>query len=80
MTNTEIPQVVEVNCTTGELVYRPMNEQELAQREIDNNAWEAEQVAILAEKERVAALKTSARNKLVAGEPLTAEEASVLVI
>jgi hypothetical protein len=52
----------------------------MAQREIDiavynenKSLWEAEQT-------RLNALKDSAKAKLVAGEPLTEEEASLLVI
>jgi hypothetical protein len=79
MTN-ETPQVVEINCETGEEIYRPMTAEELAQREQDRIAWEAEQVIIAAEKERVEALKVSARTKLVSGTPLTEEEAALLVL
>lgn len=78
MTN-EIPQVVEINCETGEEVYRPMTTEELAQREADRIAWEAQEVAMQAEKDRVAALKESARTKLVSGQPLTEEEAATIV-
>jgi len=79
MTN-EIPQVVEINCETGEEIYRPMTADELAQREADRIEWEVQQDLIKAEKERINALKSSARTKLVAGQPLTEEEASLLVI
>lgn len=77
---TETPQVVEINCETGEEVYRPMTTEELAQREADRIAWEAQEVAIKAEQDRVAALKVSARAKLVAGEALTEEEAATIVL
>ena len=76
---TQIPQVVEINCETGEEIYRPMTAEELAQREQDQIAWEAEQVAIKAEKERVEALKASAKAKLIAGQPLTEDEAATIV-
>lgn len=76
----QTPQVVEINCETGEEIYRDMTAEELEQRETDRIAWEAEQVAIAAEKERIDALKVSARTKLVTGQPLTEEEASLLVI
>ena len=77
---TEIPQVVEINCATGEEVYRPMTAEELAKREADRITWEAQEVAIKAEQDRVAALKVSARTKLVAGEALTEEEAATIVL
>ena len=79
MTN-ETPQVVEINCETGEEIYRPMTAEELALREADRIAWEAEQLVIKAEKDRVEALKVSARTKLVSGSPLTEEEAALLVL
>jgi hypothetical protein len=57
-----------------------MNAEELADLEV-RSVKAAETRAIEeAEKERVATLKESAKAKLVAGEPLTEEEASVLVI
>jgi hypothetical protein len=54
--------------------------QEIAQRDQDA----AEYATAQAEREEAAAataaLKTSARAKLIAGEPLTEEEAAVLVV
>jgi hypothetical protein len=79
MTN-EIPQVVEINCETGEAVYRDMTEDELAKREEDRVAYEAEKIAIQAERDRIEALKVSARTKLITGSPLTEEEAALLVL
>jgi hypothetical protein len=75
----QIPQVVEINCETGEEIYRPMTAEELAQREQDRIEWEAQQVVIAAERERVEALKASAKAKLIAGEPLTEDEAATIV-
>jgi hypothetical protein len=57
-----------------------LTEQELAQREIDIANAQALQEERLAAEEALAALKASARAKLVAGEPLTEEEAATLVI
>ena len=76
----QTPQVVEVNCETNEAVYRPMTAEELALRDADRIEWEAAQVAIKAEQDRVAALKDSAKAKLVSGEPLTEEEAATIVL
>jgi len=71
---------IEVNCATGEVTERPLTTEELAQRE----ALAAESARIQAEQEAaaeaLAALKASARAKLVAGTPLTEEEAATLVI
>jgi len=76
----EIIQVVEINCETGEQIYRPMTAEELAQREADRVEWEAQEIIKNADKERVVNLRASAKAKLIAGEPLTEDEASVLII
>ena len=71
---------IEINCTTGEEIVRPLTEEEIAQVEIDRAAsasWEEERVARQA---NISALKESARTKLVAGEPLTEEEAATIVL
>lgn len=74
------PTKIEVNCTTGEVLEIELTEAELAQREADAAAFATEQ----AEREAAAAaletLKASAKAKLIAGTPLTAEEADTLVI
>jgi hypothetical protein len=77
---TETLTKVIVDCATGESTIVPLTEEELAQREIDRIAYEAAQAERLAAEEALAALKASAKAKLVAGEALTEEEASVLVI
>jgi hypothetical protein len=77
---TETPTKVIVDCSTGESTTVPLTEEELAQREADRIAYEEAEAARVAEEERINTLKTSAKAKLVAGEPLTEEEASVLVI
>jgi hypothetical protein len=69
-----------VDCSTGISTEVPLSEEELAQREVDRIAYEESEAARVAEEERINTLKTSAKAKLVAGEPLTEEEASVLVI
>jgi hypothetical protein len=69
-----------INCSTGESEEVPLTEDELAQREIDRIAYEnLESERILAEQ-ALNELKSSARAKLVLGQPLTEEEASVIVI
>jgi hypothetical protein len=71
---------IEVNCATGEVVERPLTEAEIAQREADAAQAAIEQAEREAEEQRIADLKASAKAKLVAGEPLTAEEAETLVL
>jgi hypothetical protein len=69
-----------VDCATGVVTEVELTAEEIQQRELDAIAAataKAEADAGLAAKE---ALKESAKNKLIAGQPLTAEEASVLVI
>lgn len=73
-------KVVEVNCTTGEVTERDLTKEEIAQMKADAEAFEKKEAERKAEEDRVAALKESAKVKLVAGEALTEEEASVLVI
>jgi hypothetical protein len=69
-----------VDCSTGEQKIVPLTSAELAQRDQDAAAAAEAQEAREAEEARVAALKVSAKAKLVAGEPLTADEAAVLVL
>lgn len=74
------PTKLEKNCTTGEETIVELNDDEIAFLERITAEAEAEAKA---RDERIAKteqLKTSAKAKLVAGEPLTEEEASVLVI
>ena len=77
---TTTPTAIEVNCETGEVTERFLTAAEIEQRRIDaleaatREAEEEEAAAALA------ALKASARAKLVAGEPLTEEEAATLVL
>jgi hypothetical protein len=74
------PTAIEVNCATGEVTERPLTAEEIAQREADAAAYAAQKAADDAAAEALAALKTSARAKLVAGTPLTEAEAATLVI
>lgn len=77
---TETPMKVIVDCSTGEQTYVPLTEEEIAEMEANRIEAEAAEAERLAAEEELAALKASAKAKLVAGEPLTEEEASVLVI
>lgn len=69
-----------IDCSTNEVTVRPMTADEIASLEQSRiEALKIEQDK-QDEQDRVAILKESAKAKLIAGEPLTEEEASVLVI
>ena len=57
---------VVVDCATGESTTVPLTEEELAQREIDRVASEAQQAELEAAQEAQEALKASANAKLLA--------------
>lgn len=61
---------------TNEIIEREFTDEEIAQLIIDQKKQEAAEQAAL----DLAALKASAKAKLIAGEPLTAAEADTLVI
>jgi hypothetical protein len=71
---------VVVDCSTGESQVLPLTPEEIAQREADAAAYAIEEAERTAQAEALATLKASAKAKLIAGEPLTAEEADTLVI
>jgi hypothetical protein len=71
---------IEVNCATGQVTERPLTAEEIAQREVDAAAAATRKAEEDAAAEALAALKASAKAKLVAGTPLTEEEAATLVI
>ena len=75
----ELTKVI-VDCSTGVQAIIPLTAEEIAQREIDMAAAEEARIAREADEAAKAALKESAKAKLIAGEPLTAEEAAVLII
>jgi hypothetical protein len=74
------PTRIEINCATGEVHEIELTDAEMAQREIDRIAYEAQQAEEAAAAAAIAELKASAKAKLVAGQPLTAEEADTLVL
>ena len=74
------PTAIEINCLTGEVTERELTAEEIAQREANAAAYAAQKAVDDAAAEALAALKTSARAKLVAGTPLTEEEAATLVL
>jgi hypothetical protein len=75
----ELTKVI-VDCSTGIQSIVPLTAEEIAQREIDMAAAEEARIAREADEAAKAALKESAKAKLSAGQPLTAEEAAVLII
>lgn len=74
------PTRIEKNCTTGEEIIHELTDAEIAQLETDRAAFQAEQEAREAAATALANLKASAKAKLIAGSPLTAEEADTLVL
>ena len=81
MTDTPTKVVIDLSKPEGQReTIVPLTPEELEQREADRVAYEAAEAERLAAEEALAALKASAKAKLVAGEALTEEEASVLVI
>lgn len=77
---TETLTKIIVNCETGEVQELPLTAEEIAEREAMAAKAEADRLAREAEEQRIADLKASAKAKLIAGEPLTAEEADTLVL
>lgn len=76
----DTPVAVEINCTTGEVIERPLTAEEIAQG-VASAAAEAERLAAAnAAAAALAALKASAKAKLVAGTPLTEAEAATVVL
>lgn len=78
MTNT--PKKLVVDLETGNQQYIDLTPAEIAQRDQDAAAFAEEEATRQAEADAKEALRESARAKLIAGEPLTEEEAAVLVI
>jgi hypothetical protein len=76
---TEILTKLIIDCSTGEESIVPLTEEEIAQREIDRLAFEEAENARVAAEEAKEALRQSAITKLMAAEPLTAEEAALMV-
>jgi hypothetical protein len=77
---TDTPVAVEVNCETGEVITRPFTAEEIAAQQAAAQAAQAEANAKATAEAAAAAAKASAKAKLIAGTPLTEEEAAVLVL
>ena len=76
----DTPTKIVVDCATGEQQIIELTSAEIAQRDQDAAAAQAEAAAREEAATALAALKASAKAKLVAGTPLTEEEAATLVI
>jgi phosphoenolpyruvate-protein kinase (PTS system EI component) len=74
------PTKVIIDCSTGEESVVELTAEEITQRESDALAFAAQQEEAAQAATALAALKDSAKAKLIAGTPLTAEEADTLVI
>jgi len=74
------PQKLEINVETGEQTLIDLTDEEIVELEAARAAWAEQDARATAEAEALAALKASVKAKLVAGQPLTEEEAATLVI
>jgi hypothetical protein len=74
---TDTPTKVIVDCATGESTIVPLTAEELAQRETDRIAYEAQEAERLAAEEAKALAQASAISKLTA-LGLTADEIAAL--
>ncbi|NBQ85324.1 MAG: hypothetical protein EBU03_04285 [Methylophilaceae bacterium] len=74
------PTRIEINCETGAESIIELTDAEVAQMEADRVAAEARKAEEEAAAKALSNLKASAKAKLIAGQPLTAEEADTLVI
>jgi hypothetical protein len=77
---TDVPKKLVVDLSTGIQQYIDLTPEEIQQRELDAIEYATRKVEEDATKEARDALKASAKAKLVAGQPLTEEEAATLVI
>jgi DNA invertase Pin-like site-specific DNA recombinase len=77
---TDVPKKLIVDLESGTQQYVDLTPEEIEQRELDAIAAATAQAEREEAAEALAALKASAKAKLVAGTPLTEEEAATLVI
>lgn len=76
----QTPMKLIVDLETGVERYVALTVEEIEQRELDAIAAATRKAEEDAAAQALAALKASAKAKLVAGQPLTEEEAATLVI
>ena len=74
------PTRIEIDCSTGIETIIELTDAEVAQMEADAAAYAIRKAEEDAAAAAIAELKASAKAKLVAGQPLTAEEADTLVL
>jgi len=74
------PTRIEINCETGVESIIELTDAEVAEMEAQAAEAAIRKAEEDAAREALAALKASAKAKLIAGTPLTAEEADTLVI
>lgn len=77
---TDRPTKLIVDCSTGERTVVELTDEEIAEREAMAAQAEADRLAQEQAEADRQALKDSAKAKLIAGEPLTADEAAVIVL
>ena len=77
---TNLGPAIELNCATGEVTERALTAEETADIMASAAALAVAEAERQAAADALATLKASAKAKLIAGEPLTAEEADTLVI
>jgi hypothetical protein len=76
----DTPMKLVVDMSKGTQEYVPLTAEEIQQRELDAITHATQMQEREAETQRITTLKESAKAKLIAGEPLTGDEAAVLVI
>jgi len=69
-----------IDCSTGKTTIVPLTAQEIAERDQQAAKYAEEKAQAEADAQALQALKDSAKAKLIAGEALTDEEASAIVI
>jgi len=74
------PTRIEINCTTGVESIIELTDAEVAQMQADAEAAQTRKAEEQAAKAAHDAIKASAKAKLIAGQPLTDEEAATIVI
>ena len=74
------PTRIQIDCSTGIESIIELTDAEVAEMAAQAAQAEADRIAREAEATALAALKASARAKLVSGEALTPEEAATIVL
>ena len=77
---TDRPTKLIVDCSTGERTVVELTDEEIAEREAMAAQAAQDEADRQAAADALQALKDSAKAKLIAGEPLTADEADTLVL